>query len=160
MLIDLERYVDQNAGDPKPGDYGGPSTLSFSDAGRIDPEGGQMLRAYYHPFRVHSEAAGPLAGYQSVFMVHGWLLAVFAALSIAGMALARGSLRYGALLFGLSGLVLIAFPAFVSTTTWRYTIPAAPLLAASGAIGAASLWAACAKLLPRLGPARRTATTP
>jgi len=160
VLIDLERYVDQNAGDPKPGDYGGPSTLSFSDAGRIDPEGGQMLRAYYHPFRVHSEAAGPLAGYQSVFMVHGWLLAVFAALSIAGMALARGSLRYGALLFGLSGLVLIAFPAFVSTTTWRYTIPAAPLLAAGGAIGAASLWAACAKLLPRLGPARRTATTP
>jgi hypothetical protein len=160
VLIDLERYVDQSAGDPKPGDYGGPSTISFSDSGSVDPEGRQQARAYYHPFRVHAEAARPLADYQSVFRVHGWLLALLAVLAIAGAVLARGSLRYGVALFGLSALVLLGFPAAVSTSTWRYTIPAAPLLVAAGAIGAVALWAACARALSRVTPAGRTAPTP
>jgi hypothetical protein len=160
VLIDLERYVDQNAGAPKPGDYGGPDTLSFSHSGSVDGEGSQQVRAYYHPFRVHAEAASPLADYQSVFRMHGWLLALLTALALAGAVFARGPLRYGVALFGLSGLVLLAFPALVSTTTWRYTIPAGPLLVAAGAIGAAALWAACARSLSRVTPAGRTAPTP
>jgi hypothetical protein len=160
VLTDMARYVDANAGNNKPGDFGGPDSLSFSDAGAVDPEAGQQARAYYDGFKVHARAAGTLADYQSVMRVHGWLLAALALLALAGALLARGPLRYGAVLMGLTGLVLLALPAVVNNATWRYSIPAAPLLVAAGAIGAASLWPLLAGAFARVAPPRRAAPTP
>jgi hypothetical protein len=160
VLVDMERYVNENAGHPKVGDFGGPSSLSFLKARQPDPAGTQQVRAYYHTFHIRTSGASTLASYQNVMRVHGWLLAALAALGLVGVLLARGPLRYGALLMGLSGLALLATPAVVAVTTWRYSIPGAPLLMVAGAIGAASLWPALGGAAARLSPARRPATTP
>jgi hypothetical protein len=159
MLVDLERFVNEDAGHPKAGDFGGPGSLSFLKARHPDPAGTQQVRAYYHTFHIRTSGASALASYQSVMRVHPWLLALLAALGLVGMALARGALRYGALLTGLSGLVLLATPALVNATTWRYSVPAAPLLMVAGAIGASSLWPLLMSALARLSPPRRAATT-
>jgi hypothetical protein len=159
VLVDMARYVNPGAGSPKAGDFGGPDSLSFANTRSPDGEGTQQVRAYYDGFRIRTGAAGSLADYQSVMRVHGWLLAVLAALGLAGVLLARGPLRYGALLMGLSGLALPAIPALVNTTTWRYSIPAAPLLMAAGAIGVAALWPLLASALGRVSAPRRTAPT-
>ena len=154
VLIDMERYVDATAGDPKPGDFSGPGSLGFASAGKPDPEAEREVRSYYSGFRLHAGSAHALSRYQSVLRVHPWLLALLAALSLCGVLFARGMLRFGAVLFAVSGLALLAIPALTTSTTWRYSIPAAPLLAAAGAIGAAWLWPAVATALARVRPPR------
>jgi hypothetical protein len=160
VFVDLARFVDQNAGHPKVGDFGGPNSLSFRKAAQPDPAGTQSVRDYYHSFRIRTGGANALASYQDVMRVHGWLLAVLALLGLVGVVFARGSLRYGALLMWLSGAALIATPAIVNTTTWRYSVPAAPLLVVAGAIGAATIWPMLAGSFDRLTAPRRAPATP
>ncbi len=88
-----------------------------------------------------------LATYQAIFRVGGVvLLAAFVA-TVLGMFLARGALRLGTVLFGLSALALYLGPVITNSYDFRYGIPPGALIAISGILGACGM-------LVRYRPAR------
>lgn len=90
---------------------------------------------------------GKLRAYDNLVRVPGWMLPVLLALTIIGAAVGWGRMRLGALLVGMSSIVLFVVP--VATLTWdyRYGIPPSFLLVLAGALGFGALWSRVRRIL-------------
>ena len=96
--------------------------------------------AYYAPFEPRTGAAVVLfQDLQRVLRVHGVLLGIAIALSLAGLLAVRGLLAKGQWLLTLSALALLVTPVATTTYNIRYAIPALPVLAAAAVLAPLSL---------------------
>ena len=85
--------------------------------------------------RQTAPASNALATYQRTIRVHPALVALLVVLALAGLFTCRGRERAAVVLLGGAALVTMAVPPFVLTWSWRYGVPAQPLLAAAAAFG-------------------------
>ena len=109
-------------------------------AGSPPPELGLRQR-----FRLDEAMARKLRTYQSFAYVRGPLLALLVLLGVLGAVFAKhgratSRARLSSMLFTACGLALYLFPASFSTFHYRYVLPAVPLIAAGGSLGASLLW--------------------
>ncbi|MDP9254525.1 MAG: hypothetical protein M3O66_06265, partial [Verrucomicrobiota bacterium] len=137
VLIDLVRYIEPSIGNNH-GYSGQPREIvSF---GWRDNSVERFVVAYmskkYHGAKVHLHCRDMLSTYQNLFRVGGLALATLICLTFVGMIRARGSLRFGIFLFGLSGLGLYVVPVLTVSYDFRYGIPAETFVAVSGLLGA------------------------
>jgi hypothetical protein len=142
VAIDLARYVEPAVG-PTRG-YSGQSRelVSFGDR---DPGVEQVvtsgLARRYSGTTMHTPGTDLLESYQDLVRVDRLGLALVLLLTFVGMVVARGPLRLGVFLFPLTGLGLYVGPVLVLSYDFRYGIPPAMLVVASGTLGAAALLA-------------------
>ena len=140
VMVDLAKYVDPSinqrpyAGQP-------PEILSF---GWRDTTAEQLVvRAMSRGYRgtaVHLHGQQILGSYQNVFRVGGLSTCALALFTVLGMFKARGPLRLGVFLFGLSAFALYLVPVLTISYDYRYGIPPTTLVVVSGVLGAASFW--------------------
>jgi hypothetical protein len=139
VLIDLARYVEPSVGPPR--GYSGQSSdlvsFGFRDAGveQIVIEG---LSRKYSGTDVHVSRIGAIESYQKLFRVDQALLALFLIATCIGLWLARGPLRLGVVLFGLTGLGLYLLPALTISYDFRYGIPPETFVVVSGTLAVAA----------------------
>lgn len=140
VLTDLAKFVDPSlnrrfyAGQP-------PETLSF--VWRDTTAEQQVVQAMSRGYRgtaVHLNGQRILGSYQNVFRVNGLSILVFALFTVLGMVKARGFLRLGVFLFGLSAFALYLVPVLTVSYDYRYGIPPVTFVVVSGMLGAGSLW--------------------
>jgi hypothetical protein len=139
VLTDLAKYVDPSI-NPRP--YAGqlPSTLSFGWRDKTAEE--QVVRAMSRGYRgtaVHLHGQRILGHYQRIFRVSGQSICILALFTVLGMFKARGALRLGVFLFGLSAFALYLVPVMTVSYDHRYGIPPETFVVVSGVLGAASL---------------------
>lgn len=157
VLTDAARYIDPSVGpDGRP--YSGQprETLSF---GLIDPVTQELVvdglaEGGYTGTTVHVHGRGALTSYQNLFRVSGLLLAALVILTLLGMVIARGPMRLGVFLFGLTGLAMYLVPVITLSYDFRYGIPPETFIVVSGTLGAAALFSG------RAGGRGRPATEP
>ena len=123
VLTDLAKYVDPSI-NPRP--YGGqsPENLSFGD--RETNAEQLVVRAMSRGYlgtavRLHGQWI--LAHYQNIFRVGGLSICILALFTVLGMFKARGPLRLGVFLFGLSAFALYLVPVLTVSYDYRYGIP-------------------------------------
>jgi hypothetical protein len=90
-----------------------------------------------HLTATHARAVGD---YQQIIRIHGPLVALLLAVTIAAAILVRGPLRLAAVTFGLAGIALDLATAMTFSYTFRYGIPSGFLIAIAGTLGAYGLW--------------------
>lgn len=148
VLIDLARYIEPSIGGSRA--YSGQprETLSF---GWRDVSNENFVIGYlkkkYHGTNLDLRWQGFLDSYQRLFRLGGLVLASLIGLTFAGMICARGKLRLGIFLFGLSGLALYVVPVATVSYDFRYGIPAETFVVVSGLLGAVALRATRLKTL-------------
>ena len=140
VLTDLAKYVDPSI-NPRP--YAGqpPALLSFG--WRDTTEEQLVVRTMSRGYRgtaVHVHGQRILGYYQNVFRVSGLSICAFTLFTVIGMFTARGPLRLGVFLFGLSAFALYLVPVLTVSYDHRYGIPPGTLVVISGVLGAASFW--------------------
>jgi hypothetical protein len=138
--LDLVRFVEPDAGAPKPFSGQGRDLVSFGfrDAG-VEKTVIDGLARRYAGTELHAPGTDLLQSYQSLVRVDRLALATAIVLTLLGMALARGPLRHGTVLFGLSGLGLYLLPALTISYDFRYGIPPSALVVMSATLAAAGL---------------------
>lgn len=140
VLIDLARYIEPSIGGPRA--YAGQprETLSF---GWRDVSNEKFVTGYmkkkYHGTKVHLRWQRFLDIYQRIFRLGGLTIVALIASTLVGMIHARGSLRLGIFLFGLSGMALYIIPVATVSYDYRYGIPAETFVVVSGLLGALAL---------------------
>lgn len=154
---DVARFFAPGIGNARPFSGADPESMSFgSTTPYAQAQSRAELAAEFDKAYggVGSGEASPagrtlLGAYQTVFRVHGLLLLLLIALSIAGWAMARGATRAGASLFLVAGLTLLLWPALTWSYDARFAVLPAALLSVSAAIGLARI-AARARLPERV----------
>jgi hypothetical protein len=140
VLTDLAKFVDPSlnarpyAGQP-------PATLSFAwrDKGVEQLVVKAMSRKYRGTtVRLHGQSI--LGYYQNIFRLSGLSICVLAFFTLLGMLKARGPLRLGVFLFGLSAFAVYLLPVATLSYDYRYGMPPGILIAVAGSLGAASCW--------------------
>ena len=154
---DFVRYFDPHAG-TRPFAGQSPETISFAYR---DPNAERnvidALELRYDGVELNRAGERALGTYQAIFRVGGVvLLAAFVA-TVLGMFLARGALRLGTVLFGLSALALYLVPVITNSYDFRYGIPPGALIAISGILGACGM---LVRYLPRSGARQCSSTRP
>ena len=140
---DLLRYIEPSAG-PQRG-YAGQGREIVSFGYRNPIAEGQVTAALEHRYSgvtVHAGGAHELTVYQSLFRIDRLVLLAALVLTLAGAALARGPIRVGVWLFGLTALGLYLIPTMTLSYDFRYGIPPGILLTVSGLLGAYGIVAA------------------
>src|SRR5205823_5891576 len=94
----------------------------------------------YKGTQVHLHGQYVLAFYQNLSRPSGLTLVVLFALTLIGLIRARGPIRLGIALFGLSAFGLYLIPVMTLSYTFRYGIPPETFIVASGVLGTASRW--------------------
>jgi hypothetical protein len=162
VATDLARYVNPGIGDgkvlaggPEPAGvaFGVPDKSgrqSFATAAQADAR--NLLAGPYDGTQARVADNKILLTYQRVFSVPGALLALAVLLTIAGMALARGPLRIGAWVFGLTGIALLVGPTATFTYDFRYSIPPTALLVTAALISGYGLYLRFGDRLPTAQP--------
>lgn len=139
--LDLVRYVDPTVTPPRP--YAGQPRELISFGWR-DPEVERLItRALGRVYRgttVRLRGQEFLGRYQQVVRVGGSLLLAFLVCAAAGLVTARGALRLGIVLFGLSAVALYVLPVLTLSYDFRYGIPPSTFVVATGTIGAMASW--------------------
>jgi len=139
--LDLARYIDPTLAAPRP--YSGQprELISFGwrDA-EVERLVVQTMGYAYRGTAVQLRGQEFLAAYQQIVRLGGWPLLGFCFSTIAGMIFARGSLRLGVFLFGLSGFGLYVLPVLTVSYDFRYGIPASTFVVVSGVLGALAVW--------------------
>jgi len=138
---DLLRYIEPSVVAPR--GYSGqpPEILSFSWRDlSVERLVVKALAKKYRGTTVHLHGRQILGAYQNLFRVGGLALAALIAFTLVGMIRSRGQIRYGLLLFGLSGLSLYVVPVLTVSYDFRYGIPAETLIVVSGLLGIMSFW--------------------
>ena len=137
VLFDLARYVNPSIGSQRA--YGGQprEILSFGWRDKALEEFivGHMSKKY-RGTKVHLRWQEFLASYQRIFRVNGFMLAAFIALTLIGMITARGALKFGVFLFGLTAFAFYIVPVLTVSYDFRYGIPAETFIVVSGLLGA------------------------
>ena len=138
--LDLVRYVEPDAGTPKPFSGQGRDLVSFGfrDAG-VEQTVISGLARRYDGTELHAPGTDLLQTYQSLVRVDRLALAAAILLTLLGLVLVRGPLWIGTALFGLSGLGLYVLPALTVSYDFRYGIPPSALVVTSAALAAAGL---------------------
>ena len=146
---DFVRYFDPHAG-TRPFAGQSPETISFAYRDpRAERNVVDALELRYDGVELNRAGERALGTYQAIFRVGGVvLLAAFVA-TVLGMFLARGALRLGTVLFGLSALALYLVPVITNSYDFRYGIPPGALIAISGILGACGM---LVRYLPRAAP--------
>ena len=100
----------------------------------------QAMSRSYKGTNVHLHWQSLLAFYQNLSRPSGMILAVLPILTVTGLVKARGPIRLGIALFGLSAFGLYLIPVMTLSYMFRYGIPPETFIVASGVLGAASRW--------------------
>jgi hypothetical protein len=138
VLTDLAKYVDPSV-NPRPYAGQAPSTVSFGWRDKTAEQ--QVVRAMSRGYRgiaVHVRGQRILGYYQRIFRVSGQSICILALFTVVGMVRARGALRLGVFLFGLSAFALYLVPVMTVSYDHRYGIPPETFVVVSGVLGAAS----------------------
>ena len=140
---DLIRFVAPSAGIPRRDSGNDAESMSFESV--VPTAQGASLEDLAQQYSetysgvgdgvASSTARTVLGTYQSVFRVEGLLILLLIVLAGVGWVLGRGSIRAGAALFLLSGLLLLVFPPLFSSYDVRYAVPPIGLLATGAAFG-------------------------
>jgi hypothetical protein len=140
VLTDLARYVDPSI-TPRP--YSGQPREIVSFGWRDTAVEESVVRAMSRGYRgttVHLRGQQILGFYQNVIRVGGLSICLLLVLTVLGMFKARGPMRLGICLFGLTAFALYVVPVMAVSYDFRYGIPPETFLVVSGVLGAASLW--------------------
>ena len=153
VVSELPRFVDWNAYHRR-FSGGGPFLIV-----RRDPSTERQVEAQvrhdYSAARLSIEGGVTRIGeWQDTERLAGFVPGAFVVLALAGLLLARGLARRGALLFALAGGSLVLLPAMTLTLIVRYTMPPTPFVAAAAGIGA---WAVVDRLRAWREPAAQPA---
>jgi lipopolysaccharide export LptBFGC system permease protein LptF len=103
----------------------------------------RVVQAMSHSYKgthVHLHWQFILAFYQNLSRPSGLMLAMLLILTFIGFFKARGAIRLGIALFGLSAFGLYLIPVMTLSYAFRYGIPPETFIVASGVLGAASRW--------------------
>jgi hypothetical protein len=142
VATDAARYIDPSIGPERP--YSG-QTREILSFGLIDPVTQKFIvdgmAKGYTGTSVHILGRQILTTYQNLFRVDGLLLAVLFILTVVGMIVARGPVRLGVFLFGLTGLAMYFVPVATLSYDFRYGIPPETFIVVSGTLGIAALFA-------------------
>ena len=128
------------------------------------PVGGQtmtLVSTYYSTSGqyLHQGRFDAITSYERATRPVGVLFVALALLALLGLALARGRLRAGALVFTAVALVSIVGPPLTLFYDARYAIPAFGPLAAAAAVGGAALMARVAAARERVASGARERPT-
>ena len=140
-LTDLVRFFDPAIAPPRP--YGGQPREILSFGWRdtaIEERLVQAMSRSYKGTHVQLHWQYILAFYQNLSRPSGLTLVLLFLLSLIGLVKARGPIRLGIALFGLSAFGLYLIPVMTLSYTFRYGIPPETFIVASGILGAASRW--------------------
>jgi hypothetical protein len=130
------RYFGLRLGVDRPDSGTGPNGLTFGTGGHFRAAATAAFAPHYGDVDARTApASNALRAYQQVVRVHPPLVALLLALSIAGLVLCTGRRRAAIVLFGGTAVVTMAVPPAVLVWSWRYGVPAQPLLVASAAFG-------------------------
>jgi hypothetical protein len=139
---DLVRFADYGFDGSRP--YGGAprAIVSFSlQQPSLEQQLARIYAAKYTDTQPHiRRGIGWLRRYDDLARVRGWMLPILLALAVTGVALGAGPMRQGALLFGMSSLVLFVVPVATLTYDYRYGVPPTTLLVVAGILGFGALW--------------------
>jgi hypothetical protein len=141
VAIDLVKYIDPGLVAPRAYDAPPREILSFGwrDMTREERLVQAMSRSYKGTqVRVHWQKL--LAFYQNLARPSGWALAVFFLLTFAGLSKARGAIRLGITLLGLSAFGLYLIPVLTLSYSFRYGVPPETFIIPSGVLGAVCFW--------------------
>ncbi len=144
VVRDFARFFFPHTGNPRPDSGVDERGMSFestaSTAQAVSPEG--LAHEYSEAYTgvgngvASTSARVAFGGYQEFFRVNGPMLAALIGLTLTGLCMGRGALRYGASLFLVTGLVLLVIPPMFSSYDVRYSIPSINLFSAGAAFGA------------------------
>lgn len=139
---DLVRFVDFRFGGVPFGAGESASTVSFSTKQpALEQSLAHIYARKYTDTQPHlRRGIGWLQRYDNVVRVPGWMLPILLLIAGLGVGLGSGPMRQGALLFGLSSLVVFVVPVAVLTYDYRYGIPPTALLVVAGVLGFGALW--------------------
>jgi hypothetical protein len=139
---DLVRFADYGFGGSRP--YGGAprAMVSFSlQQPALEQQLARIYAAKYTDTQPHIRpGVGWLRRYDGLVRVRGWMLPILLVLAATGFALGAGPMRQGALLFGMSSLVLFVVPVATLTYDYRYGVPPTTLMVVAGILGSGALW--------------------
>jgi hypothetical protein len=140
VLTDLAKFVDPSI-NPRPYAGQSPATLSFAwrDTDVEQLVVNAMSRRYLGT-TVRLSGQSILGHYQNIFRLSGLSICGLAFFTLLGMFKARGPLRLGVSLFGLSALALYLLPVATVSYDYRYGMPPGILITVAGVLGAASCW--------------------
>jgi len=141
VLIDLARFIDPDIAAHR--DYEGQSSELFSFGWRDNAVEERLVRAMSRSYKgthVRLHWQNILVFYQNLSRLKGWVLAVFFVFSLTGLVKARGAIRLGIVLFGLTAFGLYVIPVMTLSYSFRYGIPPETFVVASGVLGAVSVW--------------------
>jgi hypothetical protein len=140
VLTDLAKFVDPSlnarpyAGQP-------PATLSFGWRDKeVEQQVVKVMSRKYRGTTVRLHGQSILGHYQNIFRLSGLSICVLAFFTLLGMFKARGPLRLGVFLFGLSAFALYLLPVATVSYDYRYGMPPGILITVAGLLGAASCW--------------------
>jgi hypothetical protein len=144
---DLLRYVDPTVGTPRPDSGTDADRMSFkSTVPTAQSQSPELLADQYDvKYSGVGDGTASTAGryalglYQAVFRIQGLMILLLLGVTIAGVVLARGTLRAAGWLFLLTAVYLFVVPVAVSSYDIRYAIPAIDVLAAGAGVGAAAI---------------------
>jgi hypothetical protein len=137
---DFARYFDPSINRSKPLSGQPPELISF---GFHDPTTEvnvvAALDRRYDGVALNVNGDGVLASYQQIARVDKLLLLACLVVVLAALMLARGTLRLGTALFGLSALALYLAPVLTTSYDFRYGIPPGVLLVIAATVGVCGL---------------------
>lgn len=140
VATDAARFIDPSIGPNRP--YAG-LNHEIQSFGHSDPEIQntieELMSEGYGGAHVTVHGRGILRTYQDVFRVSGLMVAALVVLTLIGAVIAKGWIRLGVFLFGLTGLLLYLVPAATLSYEVRYGIPPLYFITASGTLGLAAL---------------------
>ena len=141
VLTDLVRFVDPAISPYRPGGGQPREILSFGwrDTA-VEARVVQAMSRSYKGTNVRLHWQYLLAFYQNLSRPSGLILAALLILTVTGLVKARGPIRLGIALFGLSAFGLYLIPVMTLSYMFRYGIPPETFIVASGVLGAASRW--------------------
>jgi hypothetical protein len=135
VVIDLGRYVDPQIGEERPYSALTHETQSFANSDPVSRRLVEEIMSHgYEGATAQVAGGGILSVYQELFRVGGLLIAAAVILTLLGMAIARGPLRLGIVLFGATGMLMYLIPAATFAYEVRYGMPPVTYIVTSGVL--------------------------
>jgi len=140
VVIDLAKFVNPTIAARQR--WGGtpPEVLSFGYRSDSEKMIVAAMAKRYRGVQLQVHGLPFLVFYQNTFRINGLIISGLLLFSLYGVIKARGPIRLGILLFGLSAIVLYVAPVMILSYDFRYGIPPQQLLAVSGVLGVVALW--------------------
>jgi hypothetical protein len=141
VLIDLTRFIDPTIASHRP--YSGQSSEILSFGWRdstVEQRLVQAMSRSYKGTQVRLHHQNLMAFYQNLSRPSGLTLVALFVFTLVGLVKAKGAIRLGITLFGLSAFALYVVPVLTLSYSFRYSIPPEAFIVPSGVLGALSCW--------------------